>query len=210
MILFMLGLLASLVGLAGYVLVPGKVLDQEKYLRNITVFYMILSISPIVHALCHLVDYSKLIEVFIGVLFTVAALYLIIRTETRLNIKISRLRDALLYASVIWLMGKELEFLSSVESYFTVLVGLISSAVSVITLRALMEIKKHRTYFILEECSTIFSDSFFAVFIMGLGLIALGDTYSEGTHSLTMLLAASIILYVLFKIKKSVKPYLRS
>ncbi len=207
-LLTVIGLLTSLVGLAGYILVPSKVFDQEKHLKSITIFYMIISMSLILHALYHLLLEIILVEIVIGVFLTIAALYFIISTETRWSIEISRLRDALLYASVIWLMGRELKFLSSLEFCLTILVGLVSSTISIITLQALMKIKKHKTFFILEEFSTIFSDSFFAVFVMGLGILALGDPYYESIHPLTMVLAAGIITYVLIKIHKAVKPYL--
>ncbi|AEA47000.1 hypothetical protein [Archaeoglobus veneficus] len=211
-VLTLIGFFTSIVGLIGYVLVPsGTLTRHEKYLRGAAGLYVALSFSFLLHSLCHLLSIDVLLaDCIMGAITASAGILLFIQfMERGVSISLPRLREILLYMSVVWLMGKEIP-LSLLEPYIVVTTGVLSFFIFAVTILLLIFVKKHRIFLILEDVTTLISESFTVVLLTGVGLISLGSGVAGGNiHVLSSLLAATVLTHVLDIIYRTSSPFFR-
>ena len=210
------GIIATLVGLIGYSLILEKKLNEEKYLSAIINFYMIVCFSLFIHVYSHFYRVNHLfVELFFGFSMTVAAFYLMwsvlfdgklkLRFERHVDghIDYFRLKNGILYASVTWLMGKELAFLK-LQPFM--IPGLILLPVFFVLLYPLLIIKELKVFFFYENFPNIFSNSFLVVLFSGIAIISMAIT--SNAYLPIESLAAIVALYVVLRISKAAEPFL--
>jgi hypothetical protein len=210
------GIMAIIVGLIGYSLIPEKKLNEEKYLSSIVNFYMIVCFTLFFHMYTNFYQMNHLfVELFFGFSMTVAAFYLLwsvvfdgrlkIRFERHIDghIDPQRLKNGILYASIAWLMGKELAFLK-LQPFM--IPGLILLPVFFVLLYPLLVMKELRLFFFYENFSSVFSNSFLTVLFSGVAIISMALTTKA--YIPIESLAAITALYVILRMSKAAEPFM--
>jgi hypothetical protein len=205
MIIVIVGIIATLVGLFGYSLIPEKRVDQnEKYLSSIINFYMVVCFTLFIHMYSYFFQMRYMfVELFFGFSMTGAAIYLL-WTVIGFNKNIGRhfdffkLRNGVLYASIAWLMGKEL---ASLEPQPFVLPGLILLP----SFFVLLVMKESKLFFFYEN-SSVFSNSFLTVLLSGIAIISM--TQAPNAQLPIESIAAVMALYVVLRMFRAAKPFL--
>jgi len=202
------GIIATLIGLLGYSLIPEKRLDQEKHLSSIINFYMVVCFSLFVHtySLFFGINYMFL-ELFFAFSITVAAIYLLwsmvgFDREIDRRFDFFRLKNGILYASIAWLMGKEVGF---VKPQTFLLPGLILFPLFFALLYAFLVMKEMKLFFFYEN-SSVFSNSFLIVVLSGIATISMSQAPSAliPIESIVIFLALAVIL----RMFKAAKPFI--
>jgi|GEM_PF-1800244 hypothetical protein len=214
--IIVVGIVATLIGLIGYSIIPEKKLNEEKYLSSIINFYMIVCFSLFIHMYSQFYQVNHLfVELFFGFSITVAAFYLLwsILFDGKLKLKVNRhidghidyfrLKNGILYASITWLMGKELAFLK-LQPFM--IPGLIALPVFFVLLYPLLVIKELKVFFFYENFSAVFSNSFLVVMFSGVAIISMALT--SRAYIPIESLAAIVALYVILRVSKSAEPFL--
>ncbi|MFW6194277.1 MAG: hypothetical protein ACOC5L_02020 [Halobacteriota archaeon] len=212
MIIAVIGIIATFVGLIGYSFNLKNGPDEEKNLSSITNFYMLVCFTLFVHMYSHFYHLNRtFIELFFGFSITVAAFYLLWSVimdggfSKKVNGRIDplRFRNGILYASVTWLMGKELAFLK-LQPF--VIPGLILLPVFFVLLYPVMVIKELKISFFYDNFSAIFSNSFLPVLFSGVAITSMA--FIPNAYLPIESLAAIIALYVILKMTKATEAFL--
>ncbi len=202
------GVIATLIGLLGYSLIPQKRFENEKYLSSIVNFYMVVCFTLFLHTYTRFFKINYMfLEVFFGFSITVAAIYLLwnvigVSKEIDKQFDFFRLKNGVLYASLAWLMGKEFAFIDSSTLF---LPGLILFPLFFVLLYAFLVMKEMNLQFFYEN-SSVFSNSFLLILLSGLAVISMGQ--SPGAQAPIEFLAAIIALYVVTMMFRAAKPFL--
>ncbi|MFP3908382.1 MAG: hypothetical protein ACLFVI_05030 [Archaeoglobaceae archaeon] len=203
-----IGVIASIVGLLGYSLIPQERFENENYLSSIVNFYMVVCFALFLHTYTRFFEMNYMfLEVFFGFSITVAAIYLLwnvvgFNKEIDKQFDFFRLKNGVLYASLAWLMGKEFAFIDSSTIF---LPGLILFPLFFVLLYAFLVMKEMKLQFFYEN-STIFSNSFLLILLSGLAVISMG--YTPGAQGPIELVAVLVALYVIAIMFRAAKPFL--
>jgi len=192
------GIIATLIGLLGYSLIPDKRLDQEKHLSSIINFYMVVCFTLFVHAYSLLFGINYMfLELFFAFSITVAAIYLLwsvigFDRELDKRFDLFRLKNGIIYASIVWLMGKELGF---VNPQTFLLPGLFLFPLFFALLYAFLVMKELKLFFFYENTSVL-SNSFLIVALSGIATISMSQapTASTPIESIVVFIAFIVIL----------------
>lgn len=212
MIIVLMGIIATLVGLIGYSLVLEDGLDEEKNLSSVINFYMLVCFTLFVHMYSHFFQLNRtFIELFFGFSVTVAAFYLLwsVLLGGKFSLKINghvdllRLRNGVLYASIAWLMGKELALLK-LQPF--IIPGLILLPVFFVLLYPILVIKELKLSFFYHNFSAIFSNSFLPVLFSGVAITSMA--FIPNAYLPMESLAAIVALYVMLKMTKAAEPFM--
>ncbi len=214
MIIVVIGIVATIVGLVGYSFNLENGLDEEKSLSSVVNFYMLVCFTLFVHMYSHFYHLNHMfIELFFGFSVTVAAFYLLwsVIMDGKFSIKVNghidlmRLKNGILYASITWLMGKELAFLK-LQPFM--IPGLILLPIFFVLLYPMLVIRELKLTFFYENFSAIFSNSFLLVLFSGVAIISMA--FIPNAYLPMESLAAIIALYVILKMSKATEPFLAS
>jgi hypothetical protein len=208
MMIVIVGIIATLIGLFGYSLIPEKRLDQEKHLSSIVNFYMVVCFSLFVHTYSLLFGINYMfLELFFAFSITVAAIYLlwsIVGFDRELDKKFDffRLKNGILYASIVWLMGKELGFINP-QTFL--LPGLLLFPLFFALLYAFLVMKEMRLFFFYENTS-VFSNSFLIVALSGIATISMSQAPAAliPIESIVVFIAFVVIL----RMFRAAKPFI--
>lgn len=212
MIIVAIGVIATIVGLVGYSFNLEHGLDEEKSLSSVINFYMLVCFTLFVHMYSHFYHLNHtFIELFFGFSVTVAAFYLLwsvimdgsLRIKVKGHIDPMRLRNGVLYASIAWLMGKELALLK-LQPFM--IPGLILLPLFFVLLYPVLVIRELNLTFFYENFSAIFSNSFLLVLFSGVAIISMA--FIPNAYLPMESLAAIIALYVILKMSKATEPFL--
>lgn len=202
------GVMATILGLLGYSLIPQKRFENENYLSSIVNFYMVVCFTLFLHTYTRFFKMNYMfLEVFFGFSITVAAIYLLwsvvgFNKEIDKQFDFFRLKNGVLYASLAWLMGKEFAFLDSSTLF---LPGLILFPLFFALLYAFLVMKEMNLQFFYEN-SNVFSNSFLLILLSGLAVISMGQNPSA--QAPIEFVAALIALYVVTRMFRAAKPFL--
>jgi hypothetical protein len=202
------GIIATILGLLGYSLIPDKRLDHEKHLSSIVNFYMVICFTLFLHTyslFLHL-DY-RFVQLFFGFSITVAAIYLlwsVVGFERDIDRRFDffRLKNGVLYASIAWLMGKELAFLNPQT---LLLPGLLMFPLFFALIYALLAMKESKLFFFYEN-STVFSNSFLLILLSGIATISMAQAPSAQIPIISV--AALTGLGVILNMFRAAKPFI--
>lgn len=215
------GALVALIGLIGYSITPPKIISQhDKYLKGLVDLYMAIGLCFIFHAYCLIFCESSFVldvsEYVMCIVLAITALtsftYMFDLSSIR-HFSPHRFRDALLYAVVLWLLGEHLHlYLGNFEPWLTLFTGLISFTIFAIAFYVFLAIRKRELFFILEEPSSVSSNTYLVVFLSGVGLISLlkGGKYSGDIHALITFVSSILLIHVLAVLYKNSKPILET
>ncbi len=214
MIIVAIGIIAAIVGLVGYSFNLEEGVDEEKSLSSVVNFYMLVCFTLFVHMYSHFYHFNHtFIELFFGFSVTIAAFYLLwsVIMDGKFSIKVTgrldpiRLRNGILYASITWLMGKELAFLK-LQPF--IIPGLILLPIFFVLLYPVLVIRELKLSFFYESFSAIFSNSFLLILFSGVAIISMA--FIPNAYLPIESLAAIIALYVILKMSKATEPFLTS
>jgi len=155
------------------------------------------------------------VELFFGISMIIAAFYLIWANtfigrikkghfrhfDTRVDY--SRLKNGVIYASVIWLIGKELTFVK-VQPFM--IPGLILLPVFFVLVYPLLVIRELRLFFFYENVSSIVSNSFLVIIFSGIAIISM--SLSSSAYIPIESLAAITAIYFILKMSKTLEPFI--
>ncbi|MFO7966979.1 MAG: hypothetical protein R6U44_05210 [Archaeoglobaceae archaeon] len=214
MIIVAIGIIATIVGLVGYSFHLENELDEEKSLSSVVNFYMLVCFTLFVHMYSHFYQLNHtFIELFFGFSVTVAAFYLLwsVIMGGNFSIKVNghidsmKLRNGILYASIAWLMGKELAFLK-LQPFM--IPGLILLPIFFVLLYPVLVIRELKLNFFYENFTSIFSNSFLLVLFSGVAIISMA--FIPNAYLPVESLAAIIAIYVILKMSKATEPFFTS
>jgi len=209
------GFIVTLIGLIGYSLISESRFSDEKILSSIVNFYMIVCFTLFVHMYTHLYGVNHLfVELFFGISMILAAVYLIYANFIKFKVKgtynyfeghidLSRLKNGAIYASVIWLIGKELTF-AKVQPFM--IPGLVLLPVFFVLVYPILVIRELRVFFFHENISSIVSNSFLVVLFSGVAIISM--SLSNSAYIPIESLAAITALYFILKMSKTFEPFI--
>lgn len=212
----MVGVVVTLIGLVGYSLISEKKSNDEKILSSVVNFYMIVCFTLFVHMYTQFYGMDHLfVELFFGISMIIAAIYLMSVNFFRFKVDLgnyrhfethvdcSRLVNGTIYASVIWLIGKELTFVK-VQPFM--IPGLILLPVFFVLVYPVLVVRELRLFFLHENISSIVSNSFLVVLFSGIAIISM--SLSNSAYIPIESLAAITALYFILKMSKSLEPFI--
>lgn len=200
-----LGLALMCVGVIGYSFQPPpNYIGSEKVMYSVCLYYTTLAIFLFVVTLCDIAEYEICLRLF-ETIFMVALLAVVlygIRSLRRIwAFEVSRIRDCLLYGSVVYLMDKQV--FSNIAVSVILDVVLLISVICLVVLSGYVILRYRKIRLIMafenyELISIVYMTAFF------IGLCALSG---EITETLPYVLTIVLTLYALYVvIIRYVKP----
>ena len=204
-VLYWFSLVTTVAGLLGFSFSPKYEESYDSYLKYIVTFYLIADFGFFIHGIAHYLWGTVIwVEFLLTLLLLIASLYL--ANSIKLDkLEPAKFRDALVYGSVLVLIGKNLPF-DVFPTETSLIMAIIAIAVFWLALYLYYVVRGKSLYFDFPEYSNVISGTFFVVYITGLSCLLVKN---EKIHFTLDAVSSAILLYILYKIYDVAKPFIK-
>jgi len=208
LVLPVLGGILGVIGAVGYALRPSNstIPQTSAMLKYLPMFYILLNIFMLLHLPFRytLNTYFGLIETVIALLLIAICLSVIASLRRFFEFDLSKVKDILIYGSIVWLMGKETHAWG-LHTLAEMVIFSLSSLVAIFSLYLFYQIRKTGVFFI--EKDELIHLLFPIAFFFGLGILGEGIEIIEMKEAFFAVVAV-LIAYVFWIIYRITKPLL--